>query len=237
MAKPDAEIEQALKTYSLGLDACWLHKQSGKYILSHWACENIAIQEGVQWEQPSVICADPAGKIATLCVTGKLGDRVEWSFGEAAPYNTTQAYPFAMAEKRAKDRVVLKLIGLSGKVYSEEEAEDFKKPDPVKAAISSAVTQEPPPKKDPLQPWKGPLSKSALTKELRKLTSDLALCEDLSMLNSCLSGYQGIIEQLKIDVPEWWNGEPDGNGFTPLKQRIEDREALVSIEPQIRKAS
>lgn len=87
------------------------------------------------------------------------------------------------------------------------------------------------PKKDPLRPWKGPLSKSALTKELRKLTSDLALCEDMDTLNSCLSGYQGIIEQLKIDVPEWWSGEPDGNGFIPLKQRIDDREAILSQEP------
>ena len=31
-----------------------------------------------------------------------------------------------MAEKRAKDRVILKLIGLHGEVYSEEEAEEFK---------------------------------------------------------------------------------------------------------------
>ena len=31
-----------------------------------------------------------------------------------------------MAEKRAKDRVILKLAGLHGYVYSEDEAEDFK---------------------------------------------------------------------------------------------------------------
>jgi hypothetical protein len=31
-----------------------------------------------------------------------------------------------MAEKRAKDRVILKLIGLHGLAYSEEEADDFK---------------------------------------------------------------------------------------------------------------
>jgi transcription initiation factor IIF auxiliary subunit len=31
-----------------------------------------------------------------------------------------------MAEKRAKDRVILKLVGLHGDVYSEEEADDFK---------------------------------------------------------------------------------------------------------------
>ncbi len=31
-----------------------------------------------------------------------------------------------MAEKRAKDRVILKLAGIHGLVYSEEEADDFK---------------------------------------------------------------------------------------------------------------
>ena len=41
-----------------------------------------------------------------------------------------------MAEKRAKDRVILKLVGLHGHVYSEEEADDFKKARPV--SISDA---------------------------------------------------------------------------------------------------
>jgi hypothetical protein len=36
------------------------------------------------------------------------------------------AYVFCMAEKRGRDRVILKLAGLHG-VYSEEEADDFKR--------------------------------------------------------------------------------------------------------------
>jgi hypothetical protein len=63
--------------------------------------------------------------IAVVVVTGYLGDRMEWSFGEATPKNSKNAYPYAMAEKRAKDRVILKLIGLHGDVYSESEADDF----------------------------------------------------------------------------------------------------------------
>jgi hypothetical protein len=39
--------------------------------------------------------------------------------------NKTAIYPYAMAEKRAKDRVILKLAGLYGS-HSEEEADDFK---------------------------------------------------------------------------------------------------------------
>jgi hypothetical protein len=61
-----------------------------------------------------------------------MGDRVEWSIGEAligVNYRVSgkqAAYVYAMAEKRAKDRVILKLIELHGYVYSEEEADEFK---------------------------------------------------------------------------------------------------------------
>jgi hypothetical protein len=69
---------------------------------------------------------------AVVLVTGRLGDRVEWSIGEAlvnVNYRVSgkqAAYVYAMAEKRAKDRVILKLIELHGLVYSEEEADEFK---------------------------------------------------------------------------------------------------------------
>jgi hypothetical protein len=43
------------------------------------------------------------------------------------------AYVYAMAEKRAKDRVILKLIELHGLVYSEEEADEFKQSRPGEA--------------------------------------------------------------------------------------------------------
>ena len=48
--------------------------------------------------------------MAVVQATGKLGERTENSFGEAAPYNNKNNYPLAMAEKRAKDRVILKLL-------------------------------------------------------------------------------------------------------------------------------
>jgi hypothetical protein len=57
---------------------------------------------------------------------------VEWSLGEAlvgVNYRVSgkqAAYVYAMAEKRAKDRVILKLIGLHGLLYSEEEADEFR---------------------------------------------------------------------------------------------------------------
>ena len=59
-------------------------------------------------------------------------DRVKWSMGEAlvnVNYRVSgkqAAYVYAMAEKRGKDRVILKLIELHGLVYSEEEADEFR---------------------------------------------------------------------------------------------------------------
>jgi hypothetical protein len=52
--------------------------------------------------------------------------RIE-SYGEASPANTKQAYPVAMAEKRALSRVVLKIAGFyKFGVFGEDESDDFK---------------------------------------------------------------------------------------------------------------
>lgn len=105
-------------------DALW--DCHGTWVAYHKAIERIAAKAGVVFDMPQIIEANSNAKIVAIAVTGKLGDKSEWSFGEAAPSNNKNAYPYAMAEKRAKDRVVLKLIGLHGLVYSEEESDDFK---------------------------------------------------------------------------------------------------------------
>lgn len=58
----------------------------------------------------------------------RKGDVVMESFGEAAPNNTRNEYPVAMAEKRALSRVVLKMEGFyKYGAYGEDESEAFKK--------------------------------------------------------------------------------------------------------------
>ena len=101
----------------------------GTWVILHKAVEVIAAKAGVKFSNPTIIEADAEKKIVSLLVSGALGDHEEWSIGEAAPYNNRNTYPYAMAEKRAKDRVVLKLIGLHGEIYSEDEADDFKQQD------------------------------------------------------------------------------------------------------------
>lgn len=105
-------------------DALW--DCHGTWVAYHKAIERIAAKAGIKFDMPQIIEANSNAKIVAIAVTGKLGDKSEWSFGEAAPSNNKNAYPYAMAEKRAKDRVVLKLVGLHGLVYSEEESDDFK---------------------------------------------------------------------------------------------------------------
>ena len=106
-------------------NALWLHKQSGKLIIKHYALERIATDKGIKFDPPVVIESDIANKSVALSVTAHLGDNSEWSIGEASSYNCQMNYPYAMAEKRAKDRVILKLLDVHGEVYSQEEADDF----------------------------------------------------------------------------------------------------------------
>jgi hypothetical protein len=98
----------------------------GTPVVLHKALEKVAAHYNIVFDQPKIIACDVAAKEAVICVTGHMEGATEWSIGEAAPYNNKNSYPFAMAEKRAKDRVILKLVGLHGDVYSEEEADDFK---------------------------------------------------------------------------------------------------------------
>jgi|TARA_B110001450_G_scaffold129287_1_gene121530 hypothetical protein len=107
----------------------------GTFVLLHKALERVAAHKEITFDAPTIVQSDINSKTVAVLVTGHLGDKSEWSFGEAAPYNNKNAYPFAMAEKRAKDRVILKLVGLHGYVYSEDEADDFKEARP-------AITEE-----------------------------------------------------------------------------------------------
>ena len=59
---------------------------------------------------------------------GRRGDKIIQTFGEASPKNNKNAYPVAMAEKRAKSRIVLMLAGFYELgIFGEDESDDFKK--------------------------------------------------------------------------------------------------------------
>jgi hypothetical protein len=99
----------------------------GKWIINHKDVELMAARAGVKFGLPTVIEASGERKVVAMLVTATLGEVTDWATGEAAPANNKNAYPYAMAEKRARDRVALKVLGLHG-MYSEDEADEFKRP-------------------------------------------------------------------------------------------------------------
>lgn len=124
MGKPSKQILEFMEAYKIDSDEIW-EVHGSTWVVKHKALERVAVEVGIKWDRPSVITCDPANKIAVICAFGKLGDHEEWSFGEASPHNNKNAYSMAMAEKRAKDRVILKLLNAHGALYSESEADEF----------------------------------------------------------------------------------------------------------------
>lgn len=126
MSKLEPRIEAVREKYGLSIDDFWQIKQNKQWVCKHAALEVVAVKAGIEWMPPQIIEANAPALVTSMIVTGKMGDRIEWATGET---NTTNysvvgkqpAYPWAMSEKRAKDRVVLKLVGIHGLVYSEDE--------------------------------------------------------------------------------------------------------------------
>ena|ERR1700761_4479011 len=123
MGKISQEILDFMALHSIDSDEVWeVHGNS--WCIKHKALERAGAKAGIKWPQaPLVIESNTEKGVVALCVTGTLADRIEWSIGEAAPKNNKNAYPYAMAEKRAKDRVILKLLNTHGYLYSESEFE------------------------------------------------------------------------------------------------------------------
>jgi hypothetical protein len=123
----DERIEIVRKQYNLSKDDFWkLPQGRDVWLVKHAALEVVAAKAGITFDMPEILEAKSADGVAAICVRGVYGDRAIWSIGEASPKNCKNAYPWAIAEKRAIDRVILKLIGLHGLVYSEEESDDFR---------------------------------------------------------------------------------------------------------------
>jgi hypothetical protein len=143
----EPRIEAVRATYGLSTDDFWQIKQNKQWVCKHAALEIVAVKAGIEWFPPQIIEADAPNLVTSMIVTGKMGDRTEWATGETNKTNYSvqgkqPAYPWAMTEKRAKDRVVLKLVGIHGLVYSEDEAEDFKGTKPQETSSESAYREK-----------------------------------------------------------------------------------------------
>jgi hypothetical protein len=124
MGKPSKAILDFMEQYKIDSDEVW-EVHGTTWVVKHKALERVAAELGIVWDRPAMVETSSADGIAVMVVFGKLGDKSEWSMGEASPKNNKNAYPYAMAEKRAKDRVILKLLTTHGALYSEAEADEF----------------------------------------------------------------------------------------------------------------
>lgn len=126
MGKKSPEILEFQKAHGITESEMW-EVRPGSWAVKHSAIERIVATTGIKFDRPSVIEVNTAEKIMVICVFGTLGDRTEWSFGEASPANCKIAYPASIAEKRAKDRVAIKLLNATGaSIYSDAESDEFK---------------------------------------------------------------------------------------------------------------
>lgn len=129
--KLEPRIVEAFKTFGFEPEeiqnGCWLLERNGKgiaWIALHKFLERVAQKANIVFDEPKVMnCTESE---VAVYVNGHVSNVSAWSIGEASKANCTNAYRWAMAEKRAKDRVILKLLGVAGDMYSEEEADEFK---------------------------------------------------------------------------------------------------------------
>lgn len=179
----DKEIRELFAKHSVALDRDDVWSVQSSKVVKHKALERLAAALSIQWKAPQVLRAERDE--AVILVTGEVqNDQIaicEWSIGEAlinANYRVTgkQApYVYAMAEKRAKDRVILKLAGLHG-VYSEDEADDFKQ-QPASAPVQQHEGQNEPEQKETPDPEPVPYSVADSAKVKDTMILALERCE------------------------------------------------------------
>ncbi len=122
------KIKELAQKYNLSKDDFWELKRGTRsmWIITHDACEKIAAKENIQFGAPTIY--RDGNQDVAIVGDAKRGNKVIWSTGEASPKNCKAPYMFAMAEKRLKDRLVLKLINAyEYGIYSDSEADNFKK--------------------------------------------------------------------------------------------------------------
>ncbi len=128
MAKPGKAVMAFMEKYGVESEEIWPVPGGKQYAIMHKALQRIAREQHIMLTVNAVeqLCNIEQG-FAVVKAFGKLGDEFVESYGEASPKNNRNQYPLAMAQKRAEDRVILGLLSVYGDVYSEEEADDFKR--------------------------------------------------------------------------------------------------------------
>jgi len=186
------KIYDVFDKHSVEIDRDSIWEVQGTPVIKHKDVERLGAKIGINWSKPEILRAE-RDEAVILCM-GEAGGKNEWSIGEAlislegktgGNYKIKgkmAAYPYAMAEKRAKDRVILKLADLHGDAYSSEEADDFKEEQRQGGGNKSASNDNVDPSKL-LTDIKADIAKTKSVKELTDLMNSKDMKEDLKKLS------------------------------------------------------
>jgi len=124
------EIKDLVKKYNLNKSDVW--ECHGNWILTHDSITKISHMENIVLNKiESIFQTDTECRfLVTMTKEDTTSPMTITSVGEASKANCQSKYLGSMAEKRGIDRCILKLIkAYEYGIYSEEEAENFKKPE------------------------------------------------------------------------------------------------------------
>ena len=127
VANIEPRVKKILAQYDLNPEhALWSLTRGNKttMVMLHKYCELVGAKAGVIIDDLVEVETNSASGIAVVKCYAHNDKMKVITYGEASPKNCKVAYPYAMAEKRAVDRAILKLVGLHGFVYSEDEIDD-----------------------------------------------------------------------------------------------------------------
>ena len=121
--KIDPIVKDILQELKFNPSEC-LWEKHGATCMKHRYIEIAGQEKGVIIESLDEVEKNSAEGVVAIKCTASLGKSKVITYGEATPKNNKNGYPYAMAEKRAIDRAILKLIGIHGFVYSDDAVDD-----------------------------------------------------------------------------------------------------------------
>ena len=121
--KIDPIVKDILNELKFNPSEC-LWEKHGATCMKHRYIEIAGQNKGVSIDSLDEVEKNSAEGVVAIKCTASLGKAKVITYGEATPKNNKNGYPYAMAEKRAVDRAILKLIGIHGFVYSDDEVNE-----------------------------------------------------------------------------------------------------------------
>lgn len=138
------------KEVTLKEDQYLFAKDSGKLVLRNNILQELMKEMGVPEPEIRIIPEGTDAKAGIFLVeaTLKTADKgIFREYGESNPRNLkndiSKEYPFSIAKNRAEKRVILRALGLSGSVLSEDEIDKKQVEKPQKNANTAAKKTEP----------------------------------------------------------------------------------------------